>query len=141
MRAFLLFMVALALAAPAWAFDGETVASGGTTGATWKIVKLCDEATGGATKTCAEVDIGQPTFLRASIESVAGCAGATAVALEGLSTTGSSTTHTMTTTALTVAGTSAEVITYPAFNFVEGDVTVGTGCTDFEVHLLLFYTK
>ncbi len=145
MRSLLALAVGVLLTAPAaLAADGDKVSTSNSGDFRVETFLLCDGATGGATKTCAEFDtditqLGQPAKMLFTIEARAGCAGNPAIIIQGNSVTGSSQVYDITT--ITVAGVESATLATPAHRFYQGDVTVGTGCTDLEVRMELHYKR
>jgi hypothetical protein len=145
--------IVVGLAPLARGADGDLV---GSTRAGWATVdtyKLCDGATGGATKQCAAFDLSGrhagvdsrpalPDAVAFSFRLATGCSGATTVMPQGSDDAGLDPRYELLAAALAKPATSIgkqSTALQPVNRYATAAVATGTDCSDLEVYLKLFY--
>ena len=142
----LLAAVIVFAASTAFALERETVAAGTDQGKAWVIQEyvLCDGATGGPTKDCAEFDLGAkwgiPDYITFHFILGTTCSGAPTVMPEGLDVAAGITSELLS-SPLTLAGTSQAIISPVPNLIIQAAIADGAACTDLEVRMKLFYKK
>jgi hypothetical protein len=158
MKYLLGLLATAALLWPGWAqaVDGDFIRGYATGKFMVMEYLLCDGATGGATKTCAEFNLetvgadvrdtgddfkgGIPSYITFHLLDVSDCSGAVTVMPIGMDVTGGPSAD-LINAALTDAGTDQHVISPIPNRIIAADVATGTGCSDLEVAIKLYYER
>lgn len=140
----LAFLVTLALAFPVWATDGDHVRTYQFGNYLVREYLLCDGATGGATKTCADFDLkgrtnarGIPTYMVFDHLTDTDCSGTPDTTPTGKNVAGGPTADIA--SALSAAGDDQIVISTIPNSIIAADVADGADCSDLEIGIKLFY--